>query len=132
VRAFPFGCLLLIVAASACATTTVRSGRPPADFAPGYDERWHPAFLFEVIPGHDTYDLSRVCPKGWAQVTVTRDPFTLFASVITLFIYSPSRISIVCAVPESHDPPPQEGYAPSATKALPNTTHMVPPPESRR
>ena len=121
--------LLLLCSSSGCATTTVRSGRPPANFAPGFEDRWNPAFLFGVVPGRGAYDLSQLCPQGWAQVTVTRDPFTLLAAVVTLFLYAPSRISVVCAVPASHDPPPQEGYVPNPSPRAPSATHMVPPPE---
>ncbi len=100
-----------------CATTTVHSGRPPLDLAPGYQERWHSAFLWGAVPASGPYDLARICPSGWSQVTVARDPFTLLAGAITLFIYSPSRISVVCALPgepEPPRPPPVEGYGPNA------------------
>jgi len=121
------GCLALLISASNCAATTVRSGLPPGSAASGFDERWHPAFLFGVLPGTDPYDLARICPNGWAQVTVNRDPFTLLAGLITLFIYSPSRVTIVCGVRGAGGLPPYEGYAPtSGTSTAP---HMPAPPE---
>lgn len=107
--------LCLLLAATGCAATTVRSGRPPAEPAPGYEDRWHAAFLFGTIPASDPYDLPRICPNGWSQVTVARDPFTLLAGLITLFMYSPSRVTIVCAMPAAPGLPPAEGYAPNAT-----------------
>ena len=97
-----------------CAATTVRSGRPPRDLAPGYDERWHSAFLWGVVPAGGAYDMAKICPDGWSQVTVARDPFTLFAGVLTLFLYSPSRVTIVCAVPGGPHLPPPAGYAPGS------------------
>ncbi len=118
-------CLALVT--SGCAMTTVRSGRPPGNAAPGYDERWHPSFLFGAIPGGDPYDLSHICPGGWSQVTVGRDPFTLLSGLLTLFIYSPSRVTIVCALPGNSALPPFEGYAPAATTSA--APHMSPPPE---
>ena len=105
-------CLLLCGAG--CATTTVRSGRPPLDSPSGYDERWHSAFLWGAIPGGAPYDLAQICPNGWAQVTLARDPFTLLAGVLTLFIYSPARVTIVCAVPGGPRLPPVAGYPPSS------------------
>jgi hypothetical protein len=126
----PFVALWLALAASmtaGCATTTVRSGLPPGDAAPGYDDRWHPAFLFGVIPGRDPYELARICPHGWAQVTVTRDPFTLLSGLATLFIYSPSRVTIVCAVAGSSGLPPFAGYAPAGKKST--LPPMPPAPE---
>lgn len=116
-RGLGFG-LLLWSACTACAATTVRSGRPPLDLARGYDERWHSAFFWGVVPAGPPYDLARICPNGWSQVTVARDPFTLLTSVLTLFIYSPSRVSIVCAIPGG--PPPVDGYAPN-TPGMPDT-----------
>ena len=80
-----------------CATTTVRSGEPPGKTATGFDERWHPGFLFGTVRGVERYDLSRACPQGWAEIRIEPDPFTLLAGVVTLFIYSPSRVTVVCA-----------------------------------
>jgi hypothetical protein len=110
---FVVSCLLpALIACTGCAATTVRSGRPPKDLAPGYDERWHSAFLAGVVPAGPPYDLAQICPNGWSQVTVARDPFTLLTSVLTLFIYSPSRVTIVCAIPGGPPLPPPDGYAP--------------------
>jgi len=80
-----------------CATTTLRSGEPPGKTAAGFDERWHASFLFGTVRGTGRYDLSRACPNGWAEIRVEPDPFTLLAGAITLFVYSPSRVTVVCA-----------------------------------
>lgn len=80
-----------------CATTTLRSGEPPGKTANGFDERWHPGFLFGTVRGVGRYDLRRACPQGWAEIRVEPDPFTLLAGVVTLFFYSPSRVTVVCA-----------------------------------
>ncbi|HEY4103112.1 MAG TPA: hypothetical protein VGM44_04445 [Polyangiaceae bacterium] len=109
-----------------CAATTVRSGLPPGNAAPGYDERWHPAFVLGLIPGNDPYDLGRICPNGWSQVTVNRDPFTLLAGLATLFIYAPSRVTVVCAEHGVSGPPPIGGYAPTAASSP--APHMPAPP----
>jgi hypothetical protein len=119
--------LCVLFASTGCAATTVRSGLPPGNTAAGYDERWHAAFLFGVIPGRDPYDLRRICPRGWAQVTVSRDPFTLLSGLITLFIYSPSRVTVVCGAPGASGLPPFEGYAPTSDTS--RAPHMPPPPE---
>jgi hypothetical protein len=88
---------LAALLAAGCATTTLRSGEAPGKTAPGFDERWHPAFLFGTVRGEDRYDLSRLCPGGWAEVRVEPDPFTFLAGAMTLFVYSPSRVTVVCA-----------------------------------
>jgi hypothetical protein len=106
--------LCVVLCGVGCATTTVRSGRPPLDAPSAYEERWHSAFLWGAVPAGAPYDLAQICPDGWSQVTLARDPFTLLAGVLTLFIYSPARVTIVCAVPGGPRLPPVAGYAPNA------------------
>ncbi|HEY1532947.1 MAG TPA: hypothetical protein VGF76_02985 [Polyangiaceae bacterium] len=106
--------LCVVLCGVGCATTTVRSGRPPLDAPSAYEERWHSAFLWGAVPAGAPYDLAQICPDGWSQVTLARDPFTLLAGVLTLFIYSPARVTIVCAVPGGPRSPPVAGYAPNA------------------
>jgi hypothetical protein len=89
--------LLLAPLLVSCATTTLRSGEPPGRTAAGFDERWHSGFLFGTMRGVARYDLSRACPQGWAEIRIEPDPFTLLAGTVTLFIYSPSRVTVVCA-----------------------------------
>lgn len=86
-------CLLLV----GCATSTLRSGEPPGRTAPGLDEKWHASFLFGTVRGTQRYDLAEACPQGWAEIRVEPDPFTLLAGAATLFFYSPSRVTVVCA-----------------------------------
>jgi hypothetical protein len=88
--------LLFSLSLAGCATTTLRSGEPPGKTAAGFDERWHPSFLFGTVRG-SRYDLRRACPHGWAEIRVEPDPFTILAGAVTLFIYSPSRVTVVCA-----------------------------------
>jgi Bor protein len=107
-------CVGVLWACMGCAATTVHSGRAPSDLAEGYDERWHSAFLWGVVPASGPYDLAKICPNGWSQVTVGRDPSTLLVSVLTLFIYSPTRVSVVCAALGGPALPPAQGYAPNA------------------
>ena len=80
-----------------CATTTLRSGEPPGRTAAGIDERWHASFLFGTVRGIERFDLHAACPHGWAEIRVEPDPFTLLAGAVTLFLYSPSRVTVVCA-----------------------------------
>lgn len=89
--------LLTCALTCGCATSTLRSGEPPGRTAPGLDEKWHAAFLFGTVHGIEGYDLASACPKGWAEIRVEPDPFTLLAGAITLFVYSPSRVTVVCA-----------------------------------
>jgi len=62
-RALILGALTL----GGCATTTLRSGEPPGKTAAGFEERWHPGFLFGTVRGFGRYDLAQACPHGWAE-----------------------------------------------------------------
>lgn len=88
---------LLAGTLAGCATTTLRSGEPPGRTAAGFDQRWQAGFLFGTVRGTRRYELSQACPHGWAEIRVEPDPFTLLAGAMTLFIYSPSRVTVVCA-----------------------------------
>ncbi len=89
--------ILPLLLLAGCASSTLRSGEPPGRTAAGFDEKWHAGFLFGTVPGIDRYDLSRACPRGWAEVRVEADPFTILAGAMTLFLYSPSRVTVVCS-----------------------------------
>jgi hypothetical protein len=89
--------LALSLLTAGCATTTLRSGEPPGRTAAGLNEKWHAGFLFGTIRGIERYQLSQACPHGWAEIRIEPDPFTLLAGAATLFIYSPSRVTVVCA-----------------------------------
>jgi hypothetical protein len=107
--------LLCVLGAAGCSGTTLRSGKPPGAVAPNYDERWHPAFLFGLVAMRERYDLSRICRHGWAEVRVHPDPFTALAGLLTLFVYSPSRLTIVCA--DARGMPPELPSYPAPTFA---------------
>ena len=87
----------LVLALCGCATSTLRSGEPPGKTAAGLNERWHAGFLFGTVRGLERYDLASACPNGWAEIRIEPDPFTILAGALTLFIYSPSRVTVVCA-----------------------------------
>ena len=88
-----------------CTGTTLRSGSPPGTPAPGFERRWHSSFLFGAVDAEGTYALSRICPKGWSEVHVGPDEFTILAGLFTLFIYSPSRVTVVCSAVPGKSPP---------------------------
>jgi hypothetical protein len=92
-----------------CAETQIYSGLPPGDPSPGYERRWHSSFLFGTTTGNGTYNLGALCPSGWSQITLGPDFFTTVAGLVTLFLYTPTRLTIVCARPiqlarPSHNP----------------------------
>jgi hypothetical protein len=90
---------LLFAGLFGCAETRIYSGLPPGDPPKGYDNRWHSSFFFGTTPAGKPYDLGRLCPSGWSEIELAPDLFTSFAGVVTLFLYTPSRLTIVCARP---------------------------------
>lgn len=94
---------IALLGASGCAATTLRSGEPPGKTAPGYDDRWQPGFVFGTVRSAKPQDLAQLCPNGWAEIRFEADPFTILAGAVTLFIYSPSRVTIVCARQQGDD-----------------------------
>jgi len=97
--------LAAALACLGCTGTTLRSGTPSGNAAPGYDGRWHSSFLFGAIEDPRTLTLSQICPKGWSEVHVGPEEFTILASLFTLFIYSPSRVTVVCTAIPGTSPP---------------------------
>jgi len=102
--------LALGLLACGCTQTTLRSGLPPGDSPGPYTHKWHAAFLFGLVEASGPYDLERICPTGWSEVTLAPDAFTAVAGLITLFVYSPSRVTIVCAAEGAPAPAPRAGY----------------------
>jgi hypothetical protein len=88
---------LLALGLLGCAETRVYSGLPPSDPPAGYEKRWHSSFLFGTTPGNRSYDLDRLCPGGWSEIELAPDLFTTLTGALTLFLYTPSRLTIVCA-----------------------------------
>ena len=96
-----------------CAETRIYSGMPPGDPPAGYENRWHSSFLFGTTPAGRPYDLGRLCPSGWSEIELSPDVFTSFAGLVTLFLYTPTRLTIVCARPvQLASPRGVEGAAP--------------------
>jgi hypothetical protein len=107
--------LLLLV--SGCASTRLYSGKPPGATATGYDARWHSALLLGAVPVHDEYHLEELCKRGWSELRLEPDAFTFLASLGTLFIYTPSRLTVVCAAePGSGRPTLREYPAPGTRR----------------
>lgn len=104
----PRACALLSLSllATGCIETHLYSGLPPGDPPKGYDHRWHVSYLFGLSEGSGPYDLGKLCPGGWSEITVAPDFFTSVVGIVTLYLYTPNRVTIICARPLELDPPP--------------------------
>ena len=116
----PLALIALTLAVGGCAETRLYSGRPPGDLAAGYDARFHDAYLFGTVDGEEPYALERICPSGWSEIRIAPDFFTAVLSVTTLFVYTPNRLTVVCAgEPVLPAPAPPSPGAPAV--ATPHT-----------
>lgn len=97
--------LLFPLLGTGCIETHLYSGLPPGDPPKGYENRWHVSYLFGLEEGSGPYDLDALCPSGWSEITVTPDFFTSVAGLATFYLYTPNRVTIVCARPITIDRP---------------------------
>ena len=88
----------LLLTSTGCTATILHSGLPPGDPPVGYENRWHHSYLFGTTDG-GPYDLRQLCPDGWSEIGITPDFFTTVVGAATLFLYTPNRLTIVCARP---------------------------------
>jgi hypothetical protein len=102
-RALALALALLLL--SGCVETRLYSGLPPGDPPLGYRGRWHVSYLLGTTEGSGPYELDRLCPDGWSEITLNADFFTSVAQMMTLFLYTPNRLTIVCARPIELDAP---------------------------
>lgn len=87
-----------------CYRVRVQSGLPPGETAPGQEDRWYHAFLLGLAEPQGPIQLSELCPGGWAELEEQSDFLTGAVAVGTLGLYTPHRLTIVCARPGSHVP----------------------------
>ncbi len=127
-------CLVAIVAtgSSGCYRVHVRSGLPPGEAAEGYDYRWHHGLLWGLVSPGGTYDLARICPAGWAEIDEQSDLLTVGTTAVTLGVYAPHRVTLICARETHTELPPTHGYPPSspgrATYPSESAGDLPPPP----
>lgn len=102
-----FGIALAILQSS-CLRTTLRSGKLPGDAAYAWEHRWHHAFFLGQFEGSRPIAPERICPQGWAQIDSELDPLQTAIALVTLGIYTPSTVSVIC---EANERPPLEDAA---------------------
>jgi hypothetical protein len=89
--------LSALMLASGCYTTTVRSGKPPGDPTAEYDGKWHSGVVWGIAELSGPYDLSEICPNGWAEITTETSFVNGLVDGITSGIYNPQSVTVRCA-----------------------------------
>ena len=116
------------VGATACFSTVVKSGAPPAAAVIEYDEKWHSGLVFGIAELSGPYDLSRICPNGWAEIRTETSFVNGLVQFVTWNIYNPQTVTVRCAA--GAPPPPVSGNAPAPALGSPPVlgAPSAPPP----
>jgi hypothetical protein len=107
--AFAFAASVLV---SGCFTSVVKSGAPAAPAAVEYDEKWHSGLVAGIAELSGPYDLSKICPNGWAEIKTETSFLNGLVQLVTWNLYNPQSVTVRCAV----------------GPAMPGAPGMMPPP----
>lgn len=92
-----------VVLLSGCYTTTVRSGAPAAPPRIEYDGKWHHGLVVGLAELSGPYDLSRICPEGWAEIKTETSFVQGLVEAVTGGIYAPQTVTVRCVAVSSRD-----------------------------
>lgn len=83
----------LLLVSTGCYHSIVDTGAQPGPV--GYHEKWETAWLGGLIPAE--VDAEGVCGGPWARVETQKSFLNGLVSILTLGIYSPHEVEVVCA-----------------------------------
>jgi hypothetical protein len=111
-------CFVIFTFNVGCLRTTIRSGKLPGDAPYQWEARWHHAFFLGQYERSSPIAPNKICPKGWAQIDSELDPLQTAIAIVTLGVYTPSTVSVVCAaneLPPLSAPPSDQKAKPAAS-----------------
>lgn len=114
------------IGATSCFTTVVKSGAPAAPPAIQHDEKWHSGLIYGLAELSGPYDLSRICPGGWAEIKTETSFVNGFVQAVTFSLYNPQTVTIRCAA--GAPPPNVSGIAPPGSPMGPASPPALSPP----
>lgn len=91
---------LLLAAAlllAGCFRMTIKNGNPVGQTPIEYDNKWHSGVVFGLAELSGPYDLSKVCPGGWAEIHTETSFVNGLVEAITSNIYTPQSVTIRCS-----------------------------------
>ncbi len=123
---------LAALALTGCFRTSVYSGLPPGKTDPQHDNQWQNGFVGGLVEASGSSDLARACPHGWAEAYSQTSFLHVLLQYVTLEIYSPQAVTVVCSAPRADFPVPSAGYrdapAPADSRYPPAPASSVFPP----
>jgi hypothetical protein len=128
--------LAVVAGTGGCYTSVVKSGAPAAPPTIEYDEKWHSGLIVGIAELSGPYDLSKICPNGWAEIKTETSFLNGLVQAVTWGIYNPQSVTVRCAgspaAPGMALPPgaPPPSMAPLPAQAPPPATPAPasPPP----
>jgi hypothetical protein len=127
------GAIALVASATGCFTTTVKSGAPAAPPVIEYDEKWHSGLIVGIAELSGPYDLSKICPNGWAEIKTETSFLNGLVQAVTWGIYNPQTVTVRCAggpAAPGTSLPPGVPPAPMGPPPPPGTMPPSPPPSA--
>jgi len=89
--------LILALALGGCWRMTVRNANPVGQMPIDYDNKWHSNAIYGLAELSGPYDLSKICPQGWAAIH-TETPFVQgLVQAVTFNLYNPQGVTVRCA-----------------------------------
>ena len=90
--------LILAVALAGCWRVTIKDGTVSVGETPiEYDNKWHSGLIIGLAELSGPYDLSKVCPRGWAEIHTETSFVNGLVELLTFNIYTPQSVTIRCA-----------------------------------
>lgn len=119
-NAIKAACLVgLIASSTACFTTTLRSGEPANPARLENDRRWHHGVIWGIAELSGPYDLKKICPNGWAEVTTETSFLNGLLTYLTSSVYTPQSVTIRCSGGEA-EPSEEQGEVDATEAAAPS------------
>ena len=121
---------LTAAAATGCYTSYIKSGAPVAAAPIEHDEKWHSGIIYGLAELSGPYDLSRICPNGWAEIKTETSFVNGLVEWVTFSLYNPQTVTVRCAaggVPVAA-PPMSVPPAVPAPGPVPGPPPAPPPP----
>jgi hypothetical protein len=106
-----------VVLSAGCYSTTIRNGSATAT-TPSieFDGKWHSGLIYGIAELSGPYDLSKICPSGWAEIHTETSFVNGVVQALTFGVYNPQSVTVKCQ-PESGAPATTDASAASDTSA---------------
>lgn len=93
----------LVLVSAGCYHSIIETGLEPGPTA--YHEKWETAWLVGLIPAR--VDATGICGGPWARVETQQSFLNGLVSLLTLGIYAPHEVEVVCAASRAGTNPNQ-------------------------